>query len=235
MCTHYGAKHFDAELHRGRAVRPCLSSGGNNLHIYMAMTNRLGKRPGAIKDIMSVYRDVTRMEYVCKDGVETLDSVTPQPLMERCAPAPIAHAAIEAVEGVVDSETMIVESAYKGRVESWASITQPAKQGEPAAISNTAIEATHRVDVNARSMSDYQEAFECNTTRSCCLEFGEYGIGYYSDEDCEEDVWCSDQGEEYTMHAPGEAMQQGALTGCPDVSEEESVNTPGVMRYEECC
>ena len=226
LCTHHGARHFDAALQRARHV--CSASGKKNYIVYLALMNRFGQRTEAIADIMRVCGELFGTERESKGRVETLASTTQSPLVERCDPAVSCNTVIEATESVTDSESIIVESENKGRVETLDSITpQPlVEQGDPTASCNAVIEAAESVVENApQSMSDYLEAFNCNTTRSCCQEFREYGIGYYSDEDCEKDEWCSDQDDRFTVSTAvgGDAMQHGDKPVFQDISEEESV------------
>lgn len=187
ICTHYGAKHFDAEWRRVRGARQGLASGNNNLYLYVSITNRLGRKDEAVGEIMRVYRDITRMESVSKGRVETLASQqTVQPPVEPADPSVFDNAMIEAVESFMEVD---------------------------------------------EDMSEYLEAFKCNTTRSCCLEVGDmkcYSSEYDSDDDYEyeEGDWCSDQDES----APDQGdAPQGDEGGYQGILEDETDEKPKVV------
>ena len=243
ICTHYGAKHFDAELQRGRGVSQGSTGGNNNLVVYLAITNRFGKKPEAMKDILSVYRDDTRTECETKGRVEALDSIIRPPLLEPGDPDAIANTAIEAADSIADSDNAVLDSDNKGGVDTiaWDRLTlQPPllEPSDPAATDNAAIAVAESAVENAQSTSDYLEAFYCNTTRSCCLYPEEHGIGYYYDDDCKDDEWCSDQDVRFTARAPlcVVAVQGGDKPECQHVSQDEPVmTTPGLVIYEDCC
>ena len=130
------------------------------------------------------------------------------------------------------------ESASKGRVETLASQqTQPLEEPVDSSVFDDAtigaVESFVLLD-DAEDMSEYLEAFKCNTTRSYCLEIGEcYGSGHYSDYDYDENT-CTDQDDECSVSAPVEGeVTQGDERGYRGILEDETVEKPKVVVGEE--
>ncbi|KAE8287297.1 hypothetical protein D5F01_LYC13335 [Larimichthys crocea] len=164
ISTHYGSKHFEAEWRRVRDSLRYTDFGNNNLRLYLGITNSLGRKDGAVGEIITECNNITRMGLVSKDRDETLASRETQ--QRRC-------------------EQPLLEP---GR--------------DPSVLGDATIEATEsNVELEEDGdMSVYLEAFECNTTHSCCLEIGAVGC-YDSDDDSNDDCleqrqgsgWCSDR------------------------------------------
>lgn len=134
-----------------------------------------------------------------------------------------------------------MESASKGRVETLASQqTQPlVEPADPSVFDNATIETVESLmeGDDDEDMSEYLEAFKCNTTRSCCLEVGNmrcYGSEYDSDSDDDheygESDWCSDQDDQRSVSAPDQGdVTQGAECGYQGILEDETVEKPPVQ------
>lgn len=136
-----------------------------------------------------------------------------------------------------------LESASKSRVKTLVSQqTRPLiEPADPIVFDNAMIEAAESVVEleNAEDMSEYLEAFKCNTTCSCCLEIGDvewYGSEDYFDEDCEyEGSDCySDQDDQCSMSAPIQGdVTQGDNWGYQGILEDETIEKPKVIIDDE--
>lgn len=109
ICTHYGANHFDTEWRRVRSGQQGSAMGNRNLYLYLSITNRLDRKEGAIREIMGLYRDITKMASGSKGRVETLALDQTPLLVEPVDPSLCDNAKIDAAEslmGLEDSEDM---------------------------------------------------------------------------------------------------------------------------------
>ncbi|KAE8278013.1 hypothetical protein D5F01_LYC23948 [Larimichthys crocea] len=169
------------------------------------ITNSLGRKDGAVGEIITEGNNITRLGLVSKDREETLASRETQ--QRRCQPP----------------------------------LPEPGR--DPSVLDDATIEATEsnvEPEEDDEAMSVYLEAFELNTTRSCCLEIG--AIGCYdndddSDEDCLErrqDIgWCSDcrddQGSAMSTQVQFNVTRGDDEAVHRDVLEDETAEKPKVI------
>ena len=106
ICAHYGAKQFDVEWKRIGGARRGSVSGNPNLYLYLSITNRLGGKDGAVRDIMTVYGQVTTMDLTASEhlgGETSAPQRTQPPVTEFANPSVIdSTAMIETVESAIE-------------------------------------------------------------------------------------------------------------------------------------
>lgn len=202
ICTHYGPRHFDAVWRRVRdSGRYTDLHGNKNLCLYLGITSSLGRKDGAVGEILTVCKNTTGMESVNKDGDET--------------PAP--------------QETL----------------AEPGRDLSPLGSATIEVTESDAEPEDAQGMSGYLEAFECNTTRSCCLEIGAIGCYDSEEDDSDEDrleqrrqrgsSGCSseerpdDQGSAMGAQVQFDATRGDDETVQRNILEDETVEKPKVI------